>query len=257
MRKPDVKHRITNCQECSSPLRSDNASGYCKKHKHKMRNQCAMCGAPCQMQSKHCARCALMRHQRPQITCQFEGCETVLSENTVTGFCRPHSFQAKKCAYDGCTKRMSSWNVTDYCTEHYRYGRKLNDPRPKNPWLWPTTKIKVLKADKAILQNIALCPADERRELPVDAIPWGFRAREAIKALECTTLGQLESVNINRLGRMADVGRSTVMEIVSRMRAIKLIPKIPRRKVGWSKSRRAKWEKKKAAKQTGESADAN
>lgn len=244
------------CPACGAKLRSDNTTGYCTKHTFLRRSQCSLCGNPCQHKSSLCFDCTLKRRHRPAQTCQMEGCETILSNKTVTGFCRKHCFEAKTCAYEGCTHRMSSWNITDYCPEHYGYARKAVDPRPRNPWLWPTTKIKILKADKATLLNISLCPADERRELPVEAIPWSFRAREAIKTLECTTLGQLESVSINRLSRMADVGRNTVMEIVSRMKAVKLVPKITRRKVGWSKHRRAQWEKKKAAQQAGGSPDA-
>jgi len=178
------------------------------------------------------------------------GCGKPLSEHTVTGFCREHCFQAKKCAYEGCTARMSSWNVTGYCQEHYSYGRKLNDPRAKNPWVWSTMKIKVRHSDMMVLRNLAQTPADERRELPLSALPLSGRARNALTTLECATLGSLEAVDIHRLSRMEGVGRATVVEIVSRMKAIKLVPKIRRRKVQWSKKRRANWEKRMATQQT-------
>ncbi len=238
------------CTTCGVALRSDNVSGYCRNHKHLKRGTCLECGGPCQHRTSYCFDCTLLRRKRPLGGCQMPGCGKPLSEHTVTGFCREHCFQAKKCAYEGCTARMSSWNVTDYCQEHYSYGRKLNDPRAKNPWVWSTMKIKVRHSDMMVLRNLAQTPADERRELPLSALPLSGRARNALTTLECATLGSLEAVDIHRLSRMEGVGRATVVEIVSRMKAIKLVPKIRRRKVQWSKKRRANWEKRMATQQT-------
>lgn len=239
---------IRECPTCNRKLRSDNTTGFCTLHNWQRRVKCVDCGNPCQHRHTHCSSCAIARRRKPRVHCNMEGCDVLLSENTVTGFCRKHCFAAKKCAYEGCEKRMPSWNVTDFCPAHYSYSRKVNEtPRPKNPWVWDTLKLKIRKIDKMALQNLAACPPDERRELPLSALPLRFHARTALEKLGCATLGSLESVDINELARREGVGRSSVIEIVSRMRAIKLVPRIRVKKATWSKKRRALFEKKRTA----------
>lgn len=61
--------RETHCTCCGKPLRQDNQSGWCQKH----------------------------RNSQGRLKCKCIGCRRQVNHNNASGYCKVHKYKSKRC----------------------------------------------------------------------------------------------------------------------------------------------------------------